>query len=94
MNICLLIGEICSTIQFDFILNGKDISIVRFNIKLSNGSILKVKGYNEIADYCYRNLKEGDVVLIEGTLNSKIEVFLKGINKNKLTSNLINNIIS
>ena len=83
MNICLLIGEVCSTIKFDFILNSKDISIARFNIKLSNGSIIKVKGYNEIADYCYRNLKEGDRVGIEGTLNSKIEIVLEEIKKNK-----------
>ena len=81
MNICILIGKICSNVQFDFILNGKNISIVRFNLKLSNGSIIKIKGYNEMADYCYRNLKEGDVVLIEGMLNSKIEIILKEINK-------------
>ena len=77
MNLCLLIGEIYSEIQFNFILNCKNISIVRFNIKLSNGSIIKVKGYNEIADYCYSKLKEGDIVEIEGYLDYRIETIIK-----------------
>lgn len=79
MNICILIGKICSKIQFDFILNSKNISIVRFNIKLSNGSIIKIKGYNEIADYCYRNLEKGMLVEIEGCINNKCEIILEDI---------------
>ena len=34
MNICFFIGKIISEIKFDFILNGKDISIAVFYIKL------------------------------------------------------------
>ena len=74
MNICFFIGKICSQIKFDFILNSKNISIARFNVKLLNGSIIKVKGYNEIADYCYRNLEKSMLIEIEGCINNKCEI--------------------
>lgn len=80
MNICLLMGEICSAIQFDFILNSKDISIAKFNVKLLDGSSIRVKAYNELADYCYRNLEKGMLVQIEGYINSKCEVIVSNIN--------------
>ena len=34
----------------------------------------KIKGYNEIADYCYRNLKIGDNIYIQGRLNNMMEI--------------------
>ena len=80
MNICLLIGKICSEIQFEFILNRKEISISMFDIELLNGSIIKVKGYNEIADYCYSNLEKGHLIGIEGYINQNIEIVLNVIN--------------
>ena len=49
MNLCFFIGKICSEIQFEFILNSKNISIAIFDIELTNGSIIKVKSYNETA---------------------------------------------
>ena len=81
MNRGFFIGKVYSNIKFDFILKGKNISIVRFYIKLLDGNIIKVKGYDEIAYYCYSNLKYGDIVKIEGSLNSKMVVILRKINK-------------
>ena len=81
MNRCFFIGKVYSNIKFDFILKGKNISIVRFYIKLLDGNIIKVKGYDKIADYCYSKLKYGDIVKIEGSLNSKMVVILRKINK-------------
>ena len=81
MNRCFFIGLVYSNIKFDFILKGKNISIVRFYIKLLDGNIIKVKGYDKIADYCYSKLKYGDIVKIEGSLNSKMVVILRKINK-------------
>ena len=52
-----------------------------FNIELLNGSIVKVKGYNEIADYCYSNLNKGNIVCVEGRINSKIAVIIDKIYK-------------
>ena len=49
-------------------------SIAKCDIKLSNNSIIKVYGYDEIADYMYRNLVCNECVLIEGKLDSNMEV--------------------
>jgi len=79
MNMCFFIGKICSEIKFDFILNSKNISIAIFYIQLLNGSIIKVKGYNEIADYCYRNLKQCMDIQIQGNINNKYDIILEDI---------------
>ena len=79
MNICFFIGKICSQIDLKFILKSKDISIAIFDIELLNGSIVKVKAYNEIADYCYSNLNKGNIVYIKGRINSKIEVTIEKV---------------
>lgn len=79
MNICFFIGKIISEIKFDFILNSKDISIAILTIQLMNGSIIKVKGYNEIADYCYSTLKQGMNIQIQGYINNKYEIILEDI---------------
>ena len=81
MNLCFLIGKVVSEIQFDFLLNSKDISIVRFSIELENKSVVIVKGYNEIADYCYKKLIKGSIVGLQGSLNSNNEIIITDINK-------------
>ena len=76
MNICFLIGKIISEIEFKFIIQGKNTAIATFQIELENKSIITVKGYNEIADYCYKDLKNIDTIMIQGRLeeNGKIEI--------------------
>ncbi len=75
MNICFLYGKIISDIDFKFIMNNKNkTSISVYKIQLNNKSIVTVKGYNEIADYCYRNLKIGDNIYIQGRLNNMMEI--------------------
>lgn len=86
MNLCFLIGKICSEIKFEFILNSKDISIAIFDIELLNGSIIKVKAYKETADYCYVNLEKEMIIGLQGSINSKMEVILDEINTNRLKS--------
>lgn len=81
MNLCFLIGKVVSEIQFDFLLNSKDISIVRFSIELENKSVVIVKGYNEIADYCYKKLIKGSIVGLQGSLNSNNKIIITDINK-------------
>ena len=81
MNECFLKGKIVSKIEFDFLINNKNISIVRFELKLKNKSIVNVKSYNEIADKCYKTLKKGDTVFIQGKINSKMEIEIKEIEK-------------
>ena len=75
MNICFLYGKIISDIDFKFIMNNKNkTSISVYKIQLNNKSIVTVKGYNEIADWCYRNLMLENYCIIEGYIDSKIEV--------------------
>ena len=75
MNICFLYGKIISDIDFKFIMNNKNkTSISVYKIQLNNKSIVTVKGYNEIADYCYRNLKIGDNIYIQGRLNNMMDI--------------------
>ena len=52
MNICFVMGNIISDINFEFILNGKNDSIVFFKISLLNNSISNIIAFNEKADYC------------------------------------------
>ena len=79
MNLVFLIGRIVSKIEFDFVLNSKNISIVNFEIDLNNKKIVKVKGYNEIADFCYRSINKKDTVYVLGSLNSNMEIIIKEI---------------
>ena len=75
MNIVFVEGKIISDIDFKFIMNNRNkTSIIVYKIQLNNKSIVTVKGYNEIADYCYRNLKIGDNIYIQGRLNNMMEI--------------------
>lgn len=74
MNICFLIGKVISDIEYRFIVdNKKYYAIAIFQIELNNKSAIAVKGLNKIADYCYKNLRKKNTIIIEGTLNSKLE---------------------
>ena len=81
MNLCILIGKIVSEIEFKFIINSKHKSIACFDLELSNKSIVNVKAYDEIADYCYKELSEKDKILIYGKLNEKVEITINEVEK-------------
>lgn len=82
MNLCFLIGKIVSKIQFDFILNSKNIAIVRFELELSNKTIIKIKAYNQMADYVYRKFTTKDTVAIEGRIRTDGAIEITEIIKN------------
>ena len=48
---------------------------------LRNKSIVKIYGYDKIADFMYINLKENDYILIEGKLDSNMEIEVKILSK-------------
>ena len=77
MNIVFIQGKIISDIEFNFIINSPNISIAIFEAELLNKSIVKIKAYNELADYCYSKLNKNDVVFMEGYLNSNMEIIWK-----------------
>ena len=47
--------------------------------KLENKSTIEIKAYNEIADKCYKTLKKGNTVFIQGKINSKMEIEIEQI---------------
>ena len=70
MNICFLTGKIVSDIKFDFMIYSRPTSIVQFYIKDKRKNIIKIVGYDKIADYCYKNVKKNDIVFIEGRMEN------------------------
>lgn len=64
MNEVFLIGKVVTDIDFKFIINSKNISIVMFNIETMDNQIINVKAYNENADYTYSKLKINDFIII------------------------------
>lgn len=80
MNICFLIGKIVSDIEFKFIINNKKYnSISIFKLKIDENCILTIKSYNEMADYCYKNLIKSDYIAIYGKIDSKMEIILQSV---------------
>lgn len=82
MNICFFIGKIISDIKFDFIINSKNnISISLFILELNDNNKIKIEGYNNIADFCYKKLKKEDRILLEGHINNKMHIVINKIIK-------------
>ena len=77
MNLCFITGKVINDIEFKFVLNSKNISISYIKLKLQNDSIIKVKAYNELADYCYSKLEKEDIITIYGYLNNDMEIVIE-----------------
>lgn len=79
MNEVFIIGKILSQIDFRFILNNKKyFSKIEFKIEVDKQK-LKVKGYNDIAEFCYRKLKKNDIICINGEIETNMEIIIKYI---------------
>ena len=79
MNECFILGKIISEIDFNFVINDKNIAIFQFKIKLINNSKVNIKAFNNLADYCYQKLEKNKFVFIYGFLNSNLEIIAKEI---------------
>ena len=80
MNICFFIGKIISDIDLKFIVNDKqNTAIAILKLKVNENCTLTVKGYNNVADLCYKNLSINNYIALQGELNSKMEVILYSI---------------
>ena len=78
MNEVFLTGKIISNVEFKFIINYKNISIAMFNIETDDKQVIKIKAYNELADYCYSKLETRQRVFIYGEI-SENDVIVKEI---------------
>ena len=78
MNIIFLKGKIINEIKYEFIINNINNAIVIFKMQVQD-NIITIKGYDEIADFCYSKLKIGDEIYLQGSINSKMEIILQDI---------------
>lgn len=82
MNICFFIGKVISDIEFKFIVDNKSYyAIAIFQIELNNKSVITVKGLNEIADYCYKNLNKNKYCIIKGIIEGNYDIIIQSIRK-------------
>ena len=59
MNEVFIIGKVKGNIEFKFIVNSKKyFSKVEFKVKTQDGQEVQVVGYNNIADFALKKLKE------------------------------------
>lgn len=78
MNEVFLNGKIISNVEFKFIINSKNISIAMFNIETNDRQVIKIKAYNELADYCYSKLEKSQRLFIYAKI-SENDVIVKEI---------------
>ena len=79
MNEIFIIGKVKNKLEYKFIINSKKyFSKVEFEIE-RNRQKFKVKGYNNIADFCYRYLKKNDKVFINGKIENNMIINIKNI---------------
>ncbi|MGN1311373.1 MAG: single-stranded DNA-binding protein [Clostridia bacterium] len=79
MNEIFIIGKVVSKIEYKFIINSKKyFAKVEFIIEL-NKQEFKVKGYNNVADFCYRKLKKNNKVFVNGEIENNMIIKVKNI---------------
>lgn len=79
MNEIFIIGKVASKIEYKFIINSKKyFAKVEFEIEFNNQKF-KVRGYNNIADFCYRKLNKNDMIFINGKIESGMIIDIKKI---------------
>lgn len=88
MNLCFIKGKILEKINFQFLYQKKNISIARTKLELQNGSIITIKGYDEMADWMIQNIRKEDKVILQGKINTKMEVEVKWLKRFKLVLHL------
>ena len=57
--------------------NKKNISVAKTKLKLENESIITIKGYDEMADWMIQKIKKEDKVIMQGELDTRMEVVVK-----------------
>ena len=86
MNICFIKGKIITEPEYKFTFIRNADAVIMFEIELENKSKIKVIGYNEIADKCYKELEKEDIIWIEGRTEGRIEqkqIVIKELVKNQ-----------
>ena len=80
MNAVFVIGNLTKNVEYKFMLEKNKTAKVIINLKLADKTEIKVADYNEIADFCVRNLKAKDRVIIYGEIKEN-NVEIKDVEK-------------
>ena len=80
MNKVFIIVEILEY-KYSFLLNNKNSAVCKIIGKLTNGSIINIIAYNKIADKCLRTLEKEKIYMVEGRINSNMEIVMENIKK-------------
>lgn len=79
MNEVFIIGKIVNEVKYKFIVNSKkNFSNAEFKIEQDN-QLFFIKAYNNIADLCYRKLHLGDIVFINGKIETNMIINIMSI---------------
>lgn len=70
MNICFVIGKIVSEIEYRFMINSRNKSIVQLWLETSNFNKIYIVGYDDIADKIYNMFEKGDFISFCGKIES------------------------
>ena len=77
MNEIFIIGKVVSKIEYKFIINSKKyFAKVEFEIEFDNQKF-QVRGYNNIADFCYRKLNKNHKIFINGKIETDMIINVK-----------------
>lgn len=78
INLCFISGKIIEEVEFKFIYNPrtkslskKHTTIAIIKLQLENEGIVEMQGYDEIADFIYRNMQKGSLVIIYRKLRER-----------------------
>ena len=79
MNLCFLKGKVSGIIDYQFMydkfkknLGKKHVCIVKLQLEIKNKQIIDLKAYDEVADFVYQNVKEGDHIFLQGALKDDV----------------------
>ena len=70
MNEVFIIGKIVSKVEFKFIYKGKHTSKSTCYMELNNKTVIQIAGYDNMADFLYRKVKEKKKVFIYGKIQN------------------------
>lgn len=81
MNECFLFVERVSNIDFRFIINRKEKSMVKIKAKLLNNSEIELFVYDDLADYIYKEHLES--FFVRGSIRENMQIEIREIYKFK-----------
>ena len=81
MNVVFIQGKVISDVIFKCIIGKRRKSISKFTLELENKSNIIIIAYDEKADYCYQKVLKHENVLIQGKINSNMEIEVECVYK-------------